>query len=256
MGLLRKVKQREYWDLHCHILPGMDDGSPDESISLAMLKEMDRQGCRGLIATSHYYNEESIDRFLARRAGAFDTFSKAIREEMPDWQGRIGLGAEVAFYPGISTDSDLEKLCFRNPAMDEEEGSRYILIEMPFQNWSQQVMRELRTLVNVKGFRVIIAHLERFPEYTSEESIEELLDLDVIVQMNAGCLLQRSSKKRGIRMVRNGITQVLGTDSHHIDYRVPNMAKGLQVLNQAGLGSDADQILDFNREIYESVMQM
>lgn len=132
--------------------------------------------------------------------------------------------------------------------------SSYILIEMPFRQWTPSVIRELRTLVNVRHLKVIIAHLERFFEYTSGESIEELLELDVIVQMNAGCLLRRPTRKRGIRMVKEGLTQVLGTDSHNVDTRRPNMADGLLVLEKNRLGEDARQILRFNREIFETVM--
>ena len=55
----------EFFDLHCHFLPGMDDGckTPEESVRL--LEEQYRQGCRGVAATPHYYAVESIESFLA-----------------------------------------------------------------------------------------------------------------------------------------------------------------------------------------------
>lgn len=259
MALFRKRKATEYYDLHCHILPGMDDGSPDAETSIAMLREMARQGCRGLIATSHYYNDESIGSFLSRRAESFDRLQEAIAAEDADfqksWQGRIGLGAEAAFYQGLSTNSGLTRLCFRNPAKTEEESSHYILIEMPFCQWTPGTLRELRNMINVRGLHVIIAHLERFPAYTSEDSIRQLMDLDLLIQMNTGCLLHRSTRKPGLQMVRNGITQVMGTDSHHIDYRKPNMADGLQVLKKAGLGQEGKEILQRNEQIFRSVME-
>lgn len=247
MGLLHKKQTREYCDLHLHILPGMDDGSPDVDTSMAMLHEQIRQGCQGLIATPHYYAQESIGDFLVRRQNAYDRFREAIARELPGWQNRIGLGAEVAYNSYLVNDPEVEKLCYN--------GSNYLLLEMPFRPWDKKTLRDVRIMTESLGLRVIIAHLERFPEYTSDATIEELLDMNVIIQMNAGALLHRSTKRRALKMVKNGITQILGTDSHNMDARRPNMADGLAILDKAGQSHRANELIEMGCQIYNSVMQ-
>lgn len=249
----RKVEQKPYYDLHCHILPGIDDGAEDVSMSVEMLAEMARQGCQGFIATSHYYDHRTIDAFLMRRQQAYLALVKGLQQAgRADWIDRIGLGAEAAYHPNLVNDPDLKKLCFMNPRTGRL--SNYLLLEMPFSKWSPGVLRDVRTMTTTLGLKVIIAHLERFPDFTTEESIEELLNTNVIIQMNAGCLLHRGSKRRGLRMVKHGITQVMGTDSHNVDNRRPTMQDGSAVLQKAGLSDRVDSILNYNRYIYRDVM--
>ncbi|MGN8738908.1 CpsB/CapC family capsule biosynthesis tyrosine phosphatase [Bilifractor sp. HCP3S3_D3] len=244
--MLFRQEKKPFYDLHLHILPGMDDGARDLQMSAGMLREEIRQGCEGLIATPHYYPTESISDFLARRKRAFDELQGWIEEELPDWEGRIGLGAEAAYHNGLVCDPDLEKLCMGH--------SRYLLLEMPFEKWTSGVLRDVRVLI-ANGIRPVIAHLERFPEYAGEDAIGELLEMDVLIQMNAGALLHRSSRRRAVTMVRNGITQILGTDSHNLDSRCPNMKDGLEILRKEHLGRQSDEILENNAAIYQAAME-
>ena len=88
-----------------------------------------------------------------------------------------------------------------------------------------------------------------------EDAIGELLEMDVLIQMNAGALLHRSSHHRAVTMVKNGITQILGTDSHNLDSRCPNMKDGIAVMRKDHLGRQADEILDNNAAIYRAAME-
>ncbi|MGI6057780.1 MAG: CpsB/CapC family capsule biosynthesis tyrosine phosphatase [Bilifractor sp.] len=244
--MLFRQEKKPFHDLHLHILPGMDDGARDIRMSAGMLQEEIRQSCEGLIATPHYYPTESISEFLTRRQRAYRELEDWIEAELPEWSGRIGLGAEAAYHNGLVCDPDLEKLCMGH--------SRYLLLEMPFEKWTSGMLRDVRTLI-ANGIRPIIAHLERFPEYAGEDAIGELLEMDVLIQMNAGALLHRSSHHRAVTMVKNGITQILGTDSHNLDSRCPNMKDGLAVMRKDHLGRQADEILDNNAAIYRAAME-
>ncbi len=247
-------EKKPYFDLHCHILPGMDDGSESGEQSAAMFRMMLAQGCQGLIATSHYYDVESIQDFLDRREKAYQNLLVALEENHLDkYAFNIGLGAEAAYHPYLSGDEDLEKLCFRNPVTGNR--TKYLLIEMPFEKWTPQVLSDVREIIHVRNLVPIIAHLERFYAFNAEETIDELLDMDVIVQMNAGALAHRHSRRLALKMVRTGVTQVLGTDSHNTDSRRPNMADGLAVLQKNDLTEEADEILANNALIYQMVMR-
>jgi len=248
--LFKRNKKRDpiaFWDLHTHILPEMDDGARDVDESLAILSEQIRQGCQGLIATPHYYPQETIRQFAVRRGRAWTVLKAALQAKRPDWQDKILLGAEAAWHPGLCADPDLEMLCLGH--------SRYLLLEMPFQQWTPAILRDVRTILNIRGITPVIAHLERFFGYTSADSIERLLDMYVIVQMNAGALLSRSLRRQAFRMVKTGIAQVISSDTHNMASRRPDIEYGIQALKDAGLGDQAQEILDRGREIYQEAAE-
>ncbi|HOR22980.1 MAG TPA: capsular polysaccharide biosynthesis protein, partial [Ruminococcus sp.] len=64
-------------DLHCHILPGIDDGAKDREMSLAMLDMMKEQGVGRAVATPHFYahREKSVEAFLEKRRAAFQSIA-------------------------------------------------------------------------------------------------------------------------------------------------------------------------------------
>ena len=65
-------------DLHTHILPGIDDGSPNAGTSMRMLRQMAVQGTQILCASPHYYaDEQSIHEFCEKRDVAFAEFRQA-----------------------------------------------------------------------------------------------------------------------------------------------------------------------------------
>jgi protein-tyrosine phosphatase len=87
-------------DFHSHILPGIDDGSRDVPTSLEMLHLAAAQGVDWMVATPHFYAwRDRMDDFLRRREEAFAALSSSLSPELP----RILIGAEAAFFPGIST---------------------------------------------------------------------------------------------------------------------------------------------------------
>lgn len=241
------AKKVPFYDLHCHVLPGMDDGAKDVEMSLAMLRETKEQGCVGLIATSHYYGSESIASFLARRSEAYGRLMDALEREDPEWIGRIGLGAEAAYHQGLAHDPDLEKLCFGK--------SRYMLLEMPFSTWTSTVIRDVGNLVRSRQIRPIIAHLERYANYAGEGGIDALLDEDVMIQMNAGGLCRFGRRRPALQMVRSGVVDVLGSDMHNTTSRPPTLGEGIRQLYKNRCGEDTDRILRNNERIFMAAMQ-
>lgn len=240
-----KQEKHSFYDLHIHILPGMDDGAKDLQMSIAMLQEEARQGCKGIVATPHYYPNEPVTDFLRRREKVFCELNGWITENMPDWKGRIALGAEVAYYNGLSYSPYLDDLCMGH--------SMYLLLEMPFEPWTSTMFRDISSLI-ARGIQPIIAHLERYPKYVKKESIQALLQTDVLIQMNAGALLHRSSARQAIQMVQDGVTQVIGSDAHNLDTRKPNIETSLNILQKKHLRKERKEIMDNNAEIFWAAM--
>ena len=89
-------------DLHCHILPNIDDGAKDVSISLRLLEKEYADGVRNIAFTSHFNSERTTpDAFLQKRAAAYETLTAALPTGPEAMQFRFKLGCEVYFSPKL-----------------------------------------------------------------------------------------------------------------------------------------------------------
>lgn len=214
-------------DFHSHILPAIDDGSRDLNTSVNMIRRCEEQGVGCIIATPHFYAvHDKMERFLERRARAYEKLKK----ELPCSAPEIYLGGEVAFFRGISRAEHLEELTIGN--------SDLILLEMPFAPWSGSDIEEVERLVNHSGFRYILAHLERYlaiPE--NKRGLERLLELPVVVQVNAGSLLEWKTRGKTLRLLKKSESCVLGSDCHGMHHRMPNLGEGRKMAEKK-LGRD------------------
>ena len=87
-------------DLHCHILPGMDDGAKDTTVSLELLRREYEDGVRNIAFTSHFNSERTtVEAFTVKRQAAFEQLTAAL--EGQPMQFDFKLGAEVFFSPGL-----------------------------------------------------------------------------------------------------------------------------------------------------------
>lgn len=209
-------------DFHSHILPGIDDGSKDIEMSLQMLAVSARQGIDIMIATPHFYADSmSISGFLNNRDRAYALLrSYGMDNILP----QVVLGAEVAFFPGISTANNMEYLCIA--------GTNLLLIEMPFTQWNMHNVEEVEQLIS-KGFTIILAHLERFIKFQKDkEPLEELLQLPVYVQINAESFLTWKGRRRILKQFKNGTAHLIGSDCHNLTTRPQNLLDARSVINR------------------------
>lgn len=230
-------------DFHSHILPGVDDGSESIDESLAMLRMMAKQGIDHVVATPHFYaNHDTPDAFLARRAEAEEKLRKAMAqcEGLP----RLTVGAEVHFFSGISESDCLNLLTIG--------ANRCILIEMSHVPWSESMYRELSDIRTMRGITPIIAHVDRYiSPFRTYHIPERLAQLPVLVQANAEFFLHRSTARWALRLLREDKIQLLGSDSHNLTSRPPNLGDALQVINTR-LGMDAiEQIQFYQRQVLQ-----
>ena len=209
-------------DIHCHILPGVDDGARDVETSLAMMKASRTQGVQCMVATPHFYaTHDRIDAFLNRRREAFEELSKQITPDHP----KVILGAEVAFFRGISRAERLEALRI--------EGTNSILLELPFRPWTDEDVDEVSQIVDKRGFNLILAHIERYLGMRGNaDFFEELLGLPVMVQINAESLLDWRQRGKVLKLVKNGQVHLMGSDCHGMGHRPPNLGEGREVIKK------------------------
>ena len=214
-------------DFHSHVLPEMDDGSRNLETSVRMIEESGRQGVRLMAATPHFYaDREAMDGFLERRAAAAARLEGALDGRGP----RLALGAEVAFFPGISRAARVDELTLG--------GGRALLLEMPFRDWTDADLSEVEWLVRGRGLFVMLAHVERFMARRNMGAVERAFRAGAVAQVNAGALADRRRAKRLAGLFESGRARFLGSDCHGMGRRPPNMAEGARAL-EAALGSRA-----------------
>jgi len=208
-------------DLHTHILPQIDDGAQSAEESIVMLRAQWAQGVRTAALTPHFYPEQqSAQAFLAQRKAAFDLLTDAIaaldeaeRAEIPS----LILGAEVAWTGGLAEMAELPELCY--------EGTRCLLVELPFCPWREGLFRELNDLMNRTGLTPVIAHIDRYFAIESAAQLERLYSFGLPVQLSAAAFNGYFSRRRAIRLLTSGKAQLLVSDCHDPTRRAPNLAK-------------------------------
>lgn len=208
-------------DFHTHILPAIDDGSIDTKTSIEMLKAELDQEVDVVILTPHFYaSKDSLETFLKNREIAYSSLLKHCPANVPI----LRLGAEVAFFPGISKVESLTSLCI--------EGTNAILLEMPFSQWDEKEITEIKHLLR-SGVVLILAHVERYVKYQKNKRVfDEILDLPLYTQINAECILSPFKRSMPIKLLKNEYANLLGSDCHNLTTRVPNMADGRRTIER------------------------
>lgn len=225
-------------DFHTHILPGMDDGSPDIRVTEAMLREEGRQGVDLAIATPHFYADRmTIDRFLERRNGAIEETGR-LQDGADASLPTILAGAEVYYFQGIGAAKGIERLCVGQ--------TRTLLLELPFEQWRASLLRDVEDLIEKRRLNVVLAHIERYPEFQKDKGVwQRLMALPVTGQINAGSLVRkggfwhRSVKhKFSMKYLSARDAWIVSSDCHNMTTRRPNLSDAIDVI-KAELGPEA-----------------
>lgn len=223
-------------DWHSHILPNMDDGSRNVAESMNLLKMLVNQQVDTVVATPHFYASlESKEDFLQRRARCYHKLMEEISSEadLP----HILLGAEVKYYPGISARNDLRDLCI--------EGTRLLLLEMPFSEWTEYTIRELNILACSKGIVVILAHIERYFSLQKEDVWNKLRDNGILMQVNANFFTGAFTKRKALRLLDEGFVHMIGSDCHNITTRPPVIAQAYDFIHKKFGGEFVGQMQEY-----------
>lgn len=215
-------------DIHSHILPGVDDGAAELSVSLGILTEMKKQGITEVIATPHFYAmNESIEEFEIKTAKAYQSLKKAVaKKELP----RISIGSEIFYFNGIGRSEGIRELSLC--------GSKHILLELPNCPMDEGIIRDIKDMYDRLGLITVLAHLERYSKERGFKNILKLIDNEtVFAQVNASSLFEPKLKRAAMKLIKNGYASFLATDSHSLSGRPPMMKQALELIsNKMGSG--------------------
>lgn len=226
-------------DLHCHILPAIDDGAKNKTISLEMLKEEKKQGVQAITFTPHFnFNRIDVDKFVKIRQRSFETLMSI--DEVKDLGIKFKLGSEVYFSTKLN-ETELDPLCF--------EDTNYILIEFPTDQRPYGLKHTIIDILN-RGYQPILAHVERYPYFTEDpEQLYNLIEKGCVAQINAGAIL--NSDKAALRYIKWGMAQLICTDAHNMKNRCPNLKEAFRFVKKK-YGEDYIDWFDKNaRDVFK-----
>lgn len=223
----------------------MDDGSKNTEESIEILKKMAAQKVDTVLATSHFYaDQEMLDDFLRRRERARQKLNAAM-EESPVPLPRVILGAEVWYFDGISHSDSLAPLC--------TEGTDILLLEMPFDKWTNRMLEEIVFLKEERGFIVLLAHVERYLKWQKKGTWEWLMQQEILMQTNAEAYLERKTARKVLKMLERHQIQLLGSDCHNLTSRPPNYGDAIQKIRESLGDSAIDYLTQMEQLLYHGL---
>ena len=199
-------------DFHTHILPEIDDGSSSIEESVELLKMLSNQGVSKVVLTPHFYAySSSAESFIKMRQKSLEKLSGALSDQNIDID--LYLGCEVLYFEELWRLENLESYCI--------EGTRYILVEMPFSPWADSMLDGIEKII-AKGYVPIIAHFERYLSYQgNKKKVEKLLSMGALLQMNCEYLNGFFTRRKAIKYFKKGYISAIGTDCHNTESRAP-----------------------------------
>lgn len=201
-------------DIHCHILPEVDDGSRslNESIEMALIAR--EQGIKKIVNTSHYHPDfryKKGEELLKE----LEDFNNVLKENMIDIE--VLIGNEIYYTKDLIKEiDDLDFYTLNN--------SRYILIELPPTNFPSDLCNIVYELKE-KNYIPVFAHVERYREVQENpDLIYDIINAGAIIQINSHSILGKSGKelqRTCDTLISRNMVHVVGTDAHRSKRRTP-----------------------------------
>lgn len=213
-----------FTDLHTHLLPGVDDGPKYSAQALALAQAALQNGITSLAVTPHFYAwRHSFEERLTTRDRQLDAFLALLKQEHCGFE-KIAAGFEVAYFKSIATCEELDWLTIG--------GSRYLLLELNGGAVSGTLVAHLQALCD-RGFKVVLAHLERFVNYRGFEKLIPLLKRqELLAQINADSIFKFFSRRAVKALLDEGLVHLLASDMHSVAKRPPKMAEAFEWLSK------------------------
>lgn len=213
------------FDLHSHILPGIDDGAKDMEMSLAMLQIAMEKGTKGIVATPHVIEGRwlpSWDKILTECDILQKTAQKA--------------GINLPIFPGgeIAIHFDILDL-LKGPGAYCINGGRYLLVELPATHIPSFIDDFFFTL-QARGITPILAHPERYPELAKKpEILVEWIRKGILTQMNGTSIIGHMGERvmaTAELFLANNMIHVLGSDAHRVRNRNTNLISAVAKITE------------------------
>jgi protein-tyrosine phosphatase len=212
-------------DVHCHCLPGIDDGPATLSDSLALCRRLAEDGVTSVAATPHQLGSYLGDNGAAEiRERVAQLQAVLLREEIP---------LELAAGGDVRIDERLVSLLSEGEISTIADLGKHLLLELPHE-WFVDPTATIGELAS-RGVQPILTHPERHRYLADKvDEIDRWIDAGVVVQVTAGSLLGdfgRSAQKLGWQLAEAGLVHLVASDAHDAVRRRPCLTPAVEELS-------------------------
>lgn len=215
-----------YIDMHCHIIPNVDDGAKSLEQAMNMISIAYQNGFRTMIGTPHY----EVGRYEANKEEIENNYLKLknmLKERMPDF--KLFIGNEIFFSYGV-----VDKL--NEGEIFTLADSNYVLVEFSPDDSFGYIKKSLYEIIN-GGYTPILAHTERYEEVMESgiKNVEKLVDAGVLIQINASTFAGNMGigiRRKALKLIKNDLVHFVSTDCHSDGRRSPDLTECIKYLQK------------------------
>jgi len=205
------MKPSDYVDLHCHILPGIDDGAQTITQSLDLAEQAVADGIRYILATPHHFDRQYVNGAQLVKQAVVDFQAELDRRSIP-----------LTVFPGQEIHLNEQLLNDDNDLLGIDLNRNYILLELPHEMVPVYLEDIIFDLLS-KGITPVIAHPERNAQILAEpQRLYDLITTGCLAQATATSLVGGFGKQvqsTTQELIRCGLIQVIASDAHALAHR-------------------------------------
>ncbi len=213
---MERIVTMHLTDIHCHLLPGVDDGPGTIKEAGRLLDLMREEGVDRIIVTPHFHPE-----MFEPSAERVERFYWGLREMARRRRIRLYLGCEFYRCPEMSRLLAEGK----RPSL---AGSSHVLVEFAPDDVYQTIRNYIYELRS-RGWRPVIAHVERYECcHRDSRRVRELTELGAAIQVNASAVMgKRGGRMKGFcrNLIESDLVSFIASDAHDDRGRRPNLGK-------------------------------
>ena len=224
-------------DIHSHLIPGIDDGSPDMETTILLLKKFIDLGFKKVITTPHVMSD-----YYKNNPEIILSGLNHVRKEIK----KQNLNIEIEAAAEYNLEPEFEKLLDDGVLLSFGK-AKYLLFELSFFDEPLRLNEIIWKMIE-KGFVPVLAHVERYGYWHNNyDKVEEMINRGVKLQLNIGSVTGAYGpevKKFAERLIKGEIIDFIGSDCHHLHHleminhaiRLPifhSLVKQSQILNKS-----------------------
>jgi protein-tyrosine phosphatase len=224
-------------DIHCHLLPGIDDGAQDLREAIAMCQLAAADGCSALVATPHLRHELFWNDDRLRIEKVFRDLRQTVAGQI-----ELRLGGEIA----VHSESYAELATLPGGQLLTLAGSRYVLLELDRRGLGPDPRELVHELV-VVGLFPILAHPERLAWLANDLGLlQELKQEGAYLQVTAMSLtgqFGRPVQDATVKMLDLDLVDFIASDAHRSTRRPPGLKQAFQTVEKLWGAQRATRLL-------------
>lgn len=213
-------------DLHCHLLPGVDDGSKNMDISLKLANDAVRDGIDYALLTPHHMN------------GVYLNHKRAVIQQTQEFQMELDRHKiPLKVFPGqeVRINGDLLTALDQDDILFADEGGRYLMLEFPDDDVPSYTSNMIYELMQ-RGIIPVIVHPERNTKIMKQPNLlYELLSRGCLSQITAGSYVGtfgHKVQKFSKQLIQAGQVYIFASDAHNLPNRKYEMTNAFAKLNR------------------------